>query len=182
MTENDPKPQQQHIVLVGTGGAGKTSLGEILAEFLGMEFIDSDEVVINREQRAIPEIFADKGEPYFRDLERQAFKNLIAEETPHIIGSGGGAFMNDETRALIKENALSIFIKADIEVLLSRIGDGEGRPMYEGQDTRAVLEDLIEKRYPIYEEADIIVDTYEEPLEKTLVRLTEALYTHLNPS
>lgn len=176
MTKN-----HKHIVLVGTGGAGKTSLGEVLAEFLGMNFIDSDEVIINREQRSIPEIFADKGEPYFRHLERQAFADLIAEETPHIIGSGGGAFMNDATRALIKEKALSIFIKADIEVLLSRIGEGEGRPMYEGKDTRAVLEDLIATRYPIYEEADIIVETLNEPMEKTLVRLTESLYTHLKP-
>lgn len=177
MSEN-----HKHIVLVGTGGAGKTSLGEVLAEFLGMEFIDSDEVIIDHEQRSIPEIFADKGEFYFRDLERQAFKDLMTSDTPYIIGSGGGAFMNDETRALIKEKALSIFIKADLEVLLQRIGEGEGRPLYEGKDTRAVLEKLIEDRYPIYEEADLIVETFEEPMEKTLVRVTETLYTHLNPS
>jgi shikimate kinase len=180
--QKNPSNSSKHIVLVGTGGAGKTSIGAVLAEFLGLEFMDSDEVIINREQCSIPDIFANKGEAYFRGLERQAFFELMAEETPHIIGSGGGAFMNDETRALIKEKALSIFIKADIEVLLKRIGEGQGRPMYEGQDTRAVLEGLIDTRYPIYEEADVIVETYDEPLEKTLVRLTEALYTHLNPA
>lgn len=179
---NNAEKQTQHIVLVGTGGAGKTSLGEILADFLGMQFIDSDEVIINAEQRSIPEIFADKGEAYFRELEKQAFQELMEEKTPHVIGSGGGAFMNDETRSLIKEKAISIFIKADIDVLMSRIGEGEGRPMYDGKDTKAVLEELIEKRYPIYEEADLVVETYEEPLEKTLIRLTETLYTHLNPA
>jgi shikimate kinase len=180
--QKNQEDTQKHIVLVGTGGAGKTSIGTVLAEFLGLEFMDSDEVIIDREQRSIPDIFADKGEAYFRDLERQAFTDLMAESTPHIIGSGGGAFMNDETRALIKEKALSIFLKADIEVLLQRIGSGEGRPMYEGQDTRAVLEGLIKTRYPVYAEADLIVETYDEPLEKTLVRLTEALYTHLKPA
>lgn len=172
----------KHIVLVGTGGAGKSTIGEVLAEFLGFEFIDSDEVIINKQQSSIPAIFAEKGEAHFRELEMQAFKELIAQDVPHIIGSGGGAFMNDETRTLIKEEALSIFLKADIEVLLSRIGSGEGRPMYEGKDMREVLEGLIKTRYPIYEEADITVETEDEPLEKTLVRLTEALYTHLNPS
>ena len=171
----------KHIVLVGTGGAGKSSLGAVLAQYLGFNFIDSDEVIIDREQCSVADIFAQKGELYFRDLERQAFKDLIDDEAPHIIGSGGGAFMNDETRTLIKDNAVSIFLKADIEVLLQRIGSGEGRPLYDGKDTRAVLEEMIKSRYPIYAEADLIVDTYDEPLEKTLVRVTEALYTHLKP-
>lgn len=174
--------ENKHIVLVGTGGAGKTSLGEVLAEFLGMEFIDSDDAIIDHEQYSIPDIFEQKGELYFRDLEKKVFQNLIARKTPLIIGSGGGAFINDETRKLVKEKALSVFIKADIEVLLKRINGGEGRPMYQYKDPRFALEELIEKRYPIYEQADLTVETFDEPFEKTLSRLTETLYTYLNPA
>jgi len=172
---------QKTIVLVGTGGAGKTTLGELLAEGLGYEYMDSDAVVIDKEQTSIADIFVNKGEAHFRALEKEAIQGLIESNEPYLIGTGGGAFMNDETRALIKERALSIFIKADVEVLLGRIGDGEGRPLYEGKDVRQVLEDMIEERYPIYEEADITVESFEEPLEETLKRLTEALYTHLQP-
>ena len=175
--ENTPK----HVVLVGTGGAGKTSIGRLLASGLGVEFIDSDEVIIDREQSGIADIFANKGESYFRDLERQVIQELIASQTPYLIGTGGGAFMNDQTRTLIQETALSLFLKADIEVLLKRIGDGEGRPLYEGQDTRGVLEDLIGARYPVYAEADLTVETYDEPIEETLARVTDTLYTHLKP-
>lgn len=174
--------ENKHIILVGTGGAGKTSLGEVLAEFLGMEFVDSDDAIIDHEQCSIPDIFEQKGEPYFRDLEKKVFQNLIARKTPLIIGSGGGAFINDETRKLVKEKALSVFIKADIEVLIKRISGGEGRPLYNGRDPREVLEEMIAKRYPIYDEADLTVETFDEPLEKTLSRLTETLYTHLNPA
>jgi shikimate kinase len=173
---------QKPIVLIGTGGAGKTTIGGLLAEGLGYNYMDSDEVIINNEQCAISEIFAQKGETYFRTLEKEAVKSLIEAKTPYLIGTGGGAFMNKETQALIKDKALSIFIKADIDVLKARVGDGVGRPLFDGKDVTQVLENLIAERYPIYEQADIIVDTYNEPLEETLARVTEALYNHLHNS
>lgn len=179
-TDQTEKTLQSSIVLVGTGGAGKTSLGRILATGLGYEYVDSDEVIIDQAQSSIAEIFADKGEAHFRTLEKQAIQTLIEDENLYLIGTGGGAFMNEATRKLIKDNALSIFLKADIDVLLGRIGDGEGRPLYEGKDVKQVLETMIAERYPIYAQADITVDTYDEPIGETLKRVTEALYTHLN--
>ncbi len=171
---------QKPLVLIGTGGAGKTTIGALLAEGLGYTYMDSDEVIIDREQCSISDIFAQKGEAYFRTLEKQAMQSLIISETPYLIGTGGGAFMNEETRNLIKEKSLSLFIKADIDVLVKRVGDGTGRPLFDGKDVRQVLEKLIEERYPIYEQADITVETFDEPLEETMARVTEALYNYLS--
>lgn len=171
---------EKPVVLVGTGGAGKTSLGQALASLLGKQFIDSDNIIIEKEGFSIPEIFAQKGEPHFRQAERDALSELMQNPQAGVIGTGGGAFMDDQTRALIKQNGLSVFIKADLPVLQERIGDGVGRPLYEGKDIEKVLSDLIEVRYPVYEEADLVVPTYSEGEEETLNRLISALYKHIS--
>ena len=163
------------IIMVGLMGAGKTSIGQMLAEALGYDFIDSDDVIVTKEGRTIPNIFTQSGEPYFRDVERTVIGDLMQAVEPYVIGTGGGAFMNDETRALIKEKGISVFLKADLEVLLERVGDGEGRPLIEG-DPAGKLKALMDSRYPIYSEADITVETLSEPVEQTMGRVKDALY------
>lgn len=169
------------VVLVGLMGAGKTSLGDSLSKTLGVDFIDSDDVIIERDGRSIAEIFARSGEGYFRDLERQVLAELSKTAKPCVIGTGGGAFMDEGTRQVILGSALSVFLKADIEVLQERIGSGEGRPLFKGKTVEEVLKTLIQERYPIYNQATLTVETYDEPEQETLNRLISALYIHLKP-
>ncbi len=169
------------VVLVGLMGAGKTSLGKILAECLAVSFVDSDDVIIRRENLSVSEIFAQKGEAYFREVEKKVISDLMQGETLRIIATGGGAFMNETTRQVIQKNALSVFLKADQDVLLGRIGTGENRPLFKEKNPSDVLNNLIVERYPVYELADLQVETYEESEEKTLNRLVDTLYTHLKP-
>lgn len=165
------------IVLVGLMGAGKTSLGKLFAETHNIAFIDSDEEIVKKEGRSITEIFQKSGEDYFREIEREVITELIQQGEKSVIGTGGGAFMNDETRATIKKHALSVFLKADLEVLLNRLGEGEDRPLLEGKDKRAVMNDLMNQRYPVYSQADLTVETKDEPASETLKRLNQALYS-----
>jgi len=167
------------LVFVGLMGAGKTSIGRLVADKLKLEFVDSDDVVIEKEGCSIAELFDTKGEEHFRDIERQTIIELSQQAELKIISTGGGAFMNDQTREAIKDNAYSIFLKADIDVLLARVGDGVGRPLFEGRKAEDVLQELIKERYPTYQQADISVPTYNEPIEETLNRVLEALYSQL---
>lgn len=166
------------VVLVGLMGAGKSSIGRMLAKHLNLEFVDSDHVIEGQERRDISEIFAKSGEAYFRELERRTIIDLASEKELIIMGTGGGAFMNDETRAVIKRKTLSVFLKSNLDVLSKRVGSGSGRPLFAGKEPADVLSELIEQRYPIYNEADIIVETKDEPLKETLNRVIEALYSH----
>jgi shikimate kinase len=173
---------EQPVILVGLMGAGKTSIGKMLADELGHRFVDSDEVIVAREGRDIPTIFKESGEAHFRQTEREVLRDLMDDTAPHVIGTGGGAFINDETRQLIKEsNAVSLFLKGDLEVLLERVGDGEGRPLLQG-DARGKLKELMDIRYPVYAEADITVETRSEEPAQTLSRVMDSLYNHLKLS
>ena len=170
---------EKPVIIVGLMGAGKTSIGKMLAEKLGYDFVDSDEVIVKREEREISKIFEQDGEPHFRMVEREVIADLMIETKPHIIGTGGGAFMNDDTRALVKaSDAVSIFLKADLDVLLERVGDGEGRPLLQG-DPAGKLQELMDIRYPVYGEADLTVETRSEKPEETLDRVIDTLYNHL---
>lgn len=171
------KRLKRPIVLVGLMGAGKTSLGKAMAKELRMEFVDSDNVITTREGLSVAEIFEKSGEAYFRDLERQIILELTQDKDIRVIGTGGGAFMNDETRQAIQVNALSIFLRADLNVLARRVGAGRGRPLFDGKDPREVLADLMTQRYPVYEEAHLTVATHEEPKEETLNRVFQTLYS-----
>lgn len=150
------------IALVGLMGAGKSSVGRRLAVALGVPFRDSDEEVERAAGRTVSEIFASMGEPAFREGERRVIARLL-EEPPHILATGGGAFINAETRQLIKEKALSIWLKADIELLARRVGRKDTRPLLRDKDPREVLEALAKVRHPIYAEADITVETGDTP-------------------
>lgn len=167
------------IVFVGLMGAGKTSLGKAFAESLGVEFVDSDAVIVEHEGRSIEQIFEEFGEAYFRDLERKVIIELLQDNEPKVIGTGGGAFMNPDTREVIIQKTTSIFLEAALDVLLKRIGSGEGRPLFKDRPPKEVMPELIEARYDTYKKADLSVSTYDEPLQETLNRVQQAVYTHL---
>ena len=176
------------VVLVGLMGSGKSALGKIFAESLGLEFVDSDDVIKGKEKCSIEEIFEKKDEKYFRDIERKVILDLMDNAEVKVIATGGGAFMNDETRAAIQEKALSLFLNADLDLLVERVGDGKGRPLLENKDSnkkktpaeiREIMETLMEERYPTYGQAHMLVPVYDVPKEENLNRVHQALYSHL---
>jgi len=167
------------IVLVGTGGAGKTTIGDIVANILSLDFIDSDHRIEKTEGASIPQIFEEHGETYFRELERAVIRDLALQVEPCIIGTGGGAFMQHETRELILSRTISIFLKCDIDLLVKRVGDGTGRPLFKDKDPRDVLETMIFSRYPIYAKSDITVQSEDEMAEETAKKVIESLYNYL---
>jgi shikimate kinase len=143
-----------------------------------MPFFDADEEVVRAAGRSIPDIFADLGEQAFRDGERRVIARLL-EGPPHVLATGGGAFMNPETRALIARKAVSVWLKADIDVLVRRVGRKSDRPLLHGRDPREALEALARERYPVYAQADITIDSIESPHTATVQAIIEALRDHL---
>ncbi len=155
------------IVLVGLMGAGKTNIGRRLANRLHLPFIDADSEIEAAAGATIEEIFQRHGEAYFRDGERRVIARLL-DGPVHVMAAGGGAFMDAQTRARIRQRAISIWLRADIELLLARVARRDNRPLLKDGDRRAILTALIEKRHPIYAEADIVVDSIDGPPELTL--------------
>jgi len=145
------------IVLVGLMGAGKTSVGRRLAEKLDVPFVDADHEIELAAGKSIPDIFAEHGEEYFREGERRVITRLL-ENGQQVLATGGGAFINDETRARIKELGVSLWLKADLDVLLKRVAKRNDRPLLK-ENPEAVMKNLMEKRYPVYAEANITVES-----------------------
>jgi shikimate kinase len=166
------------IVLVGLMGAGKTCIGKRLAQRLGLPFVDADDEIEKAADCSIDDIFELYGEAAFRDGERRVIARLLNGPV-HVLATGGGAFVNDATRAQVKETAISIWIRADIELLLSRTGRRNNRPLLKNTDPRKKLETLIEERYPAYEQADIVIESgHESPdvtVDQTLTTLQDLL-------
>ena len=139
-------------------GAGKTSVGRRLAEKLEIPFVDADHEIEVAAGKTIPEIFNDHGEAYFREGERRVITRLL-ENGKQVLATGGGAFMNTETREKIKGHGLSLWLKADLDVLLKRVAKRNDRPLLLKEDPAFVMKRLIDQRYPIYAEADITVES-----------------------
>lgn len=171
MSKDIKKP----IVLIGLMGAGKTTLGRDLAKARNLNFLDIDELITEVEGLTIPEIFEKEGEAYFRHIEKEITENAIQKNPDAVISLGGGAFMNENIRDFIKKNAFSVFIKADIDTLIKRIGEGAGRPLLKNNPQES-LKKLMEQRYPVYEQADLTVQTKDELPQETLNRVMDALY------
>lgn len=161
------------VVLVGLMGAGKTRVGGMLARALEIPFVDSDMEIERAAGMAVADIFDVYGESAFRDCEVKVLARLV-EAPVKVLATGGGSFMNADTRALIKEKAISIWLKAELDVLLERVMQGGRRPLLKVADPRAVLQELIDKRYPIYAEADLVVDSgtqSPQDMARTLVEM-----------
>ena len=174
----DPALRRRTIVLVGLMGAGKTSIGRRLAHALGLPFRDADEEVERAAGRSVPEIFEELGEAAFRDGERRVIARLL-DEPPHVLATGGGAFMNPETRKLIASRAISIWLQADVEVLARRVSRKNDRPLLHGRDPVEVLTALARDRYPVYAQADLAVESAESPHHVTVQAIIDALGARL---
>jgi shikimate kinase len=162
------------IVLVGLMGAGKTNIGRRLATRLNLPFFDSDSEIEAAAGETIEEIFRNRGEAVFRDGERRVIARLLEQPT-HVLATGGGAFMDPITRAIIVRRGVSVWLRADIDVLLARVSRRSNRPLLKEGNPRAVLTDLIDRRYPIYAEADITIDSGDGPPDLTATRTIAAL-------
>ena len=165
------------IVLVGLMGAGKTTLGRRIAPELGLPFIDSDSEVEKAAGCTIGEIFKNSGEKIFRDVERRVMLRLLSQ-SPAVIGSGGGSFMDVDTRNLIREKGTSIWLRADLELLYRRARRRTHRPLLNNDDPRKTLMRLMKERYADYQKADLIFDVTEEPPDKMAIKLVETLINY----
>ena len=162
------------IVLVGLMGAGKSKIGRRLALRLGLPFFDSDPEIEAAAGETINEIFANRGEQVFRDGERRVIARLLAQPV-HVLATGGGAFMDPMTRALIARRGVSLWLRADLDILVARVLRRSDRPLLKRGDPRAILAGLIEQRHPIYAEADVTVDSGAGSPEATVNRVIAAL-------
>jgi shikimate kinase len=162
------------IVLVGLMGAGKTKIGRRLAARLSLPFFDSDEEIETAAGETIEEIFANRGEAAFRDGERRVIARLLSGPV-HVLATGGGAFMDPATRRIIAARGVSVWLRANLDVLFARVSRRTNRPLLKTPDPRAVLAGLIERRYPIYAEADVTIDSGDGPPDATASRAIAAL-------
>jgi shikimate kinase len=163
------------VALVGMMGAGKSAVGKRLAAKLGVPFRDADEEIEAAAGCSVSEIFERFGEPAFRDGERKVIARLLGE-APHVLATGGGAFINEETRARIKEGATSVWLKVPLDTLVARVGRRDTRPLLRNGDPREILEKLLKDREPIYAQADLTVDSEEGPHASAVDRILSALH------
>jgi shikimate kinase len=162
------------IVLIGLMGAGKTTVGRRLANKLKLPFVDADHEIEQAAGKTIPEIFEEHGEQYFRDGERRVIERLL-QDGIKVIATGGGAYMNDDTRNAIARCGISIWLKADFDLLMKRVRRRSNRPLLQTQDPEAVMRNLIEQRYPVYEQADITVQSRDVPHDQIVASCLQTL-------
>ena len=165
---------ERSIVFVGLMGAGKTAIGRKVAAALGLPFVDSDHEIETASRMTIPELFELYGEAEFRALEQRVIARVL-ESGPQVLSTGGGAFMNEQTRAAIADHGVSVWLKADIEVLMERVAKKQNRPLLKTADPRAVMERLMAERYPVYASADVTVPTRDERKEVIAEEVIDAL-------
>jgi shikimate kinase len=162
------------LVLVGLMGAGKSTVGRRLAQRLGRTFVDADDEIEAAAGLAIPEIFERYGESHFRDGERRVLARLMGERRM-VIATGGGAFMNPETRDLIRAHARSIWLRADLDTLVKRCAKRTDRPLLAGSDPAETLSKLMAERYPVYADADMTVESGGDAHEQVVDRIMDVL-------
>jgi shikimate kinase len=166
------------IVLVGMMGAGKSTIGRRLSVRLALPFLDADAEIELAHRMSIPDIFEKYGEPYFRDGEVRVIARLL-DGGPSVIATGGGAVMREETRDRIREKAISIWLKADPDIIMRRVKRRSDRPLLQTVDPEATVERLIKVREPVYGQADLTVWSRDVPHEKIVDECMEALYGKL---
>ncbi len=171
---------QRPIVLTGMMGAGKTVMGRRLAAHLGLDFVDSDIEIETAAGMSIPDIFARHGEPFFRDRENRVVGRLIGGG-PRVVATGGGAFIHPSTRAAIKSGSLSVWIKADFDVLMRRVRKRSNRPLLRTPDPEGTLKRLMAERYPVYAEADVTVESRDCSHDVMVDAMVSAIAGRLRP-
>ena len=168
-------PMRLSLVLVGLMGAGKTAVGRRLAQALNAPFTDADDAIVEAAGMSIADIFEVYGEAAFRDVERRVVARLL-EEKPMVLALGGGAFVDPATRALVKERACSVWLKADLDTLVQRTAKRRAqRPLLTQGDPRTILDDLMRRRYPLYAEADVTIETGDQAIEAVARRVAAAM-------
>jgi shikimate kinase len=162
------------IVMVGLMGCGKSAVGRRLAAKLGLPFIDADEEIERAAGKSIEDIFAEHGEAHFRDGERKVIARLL-RSGPQVLATGGGAFMSDETRQAIAESGISVWLQADLPVLMRRVAKRDNRPLLKTDDPEAVMRELMDTGYPVYAKADITVESRDVPHDTIVADILERL-------
>jgi shikimate kinase len=168
------------VVLVGLMGAGKSTVGRRLAHRLAVPFVDADSEIEAAAAKSIAEIFADHGEAFFREGERKVIARLL-ESGPQVLATGGGAFMNEETRENIRRNGISVWLRAGLPLLMKRVSKRQTRPLLFGGDPEAVMQRLMDERHPVYGQADIVVDSRDASHQTVMADVLRALAERLAP-
>jgi len=169
---------RRSIVLVGMMGAGKSTIGRRLAGRLRLPFLDADIEIEAAASMSIPEIFETRGEPYFRDGEARVIARLL-DSGPAVLATGGGAFMREETRTRIRDKAVSIWLKADVDIIMKRVKRRADRPLLQTEDPAATVSRLLEQREPVYRSADLTIWSRDVPHERIVDECIEALRVRL---
>lgn len=167
------------VVLIGMMGSGKSSIGRRLASRLGMGFVDADIEIETAAGMSIPEIFAQRGEAEFRDGERRVISRILTTQAPLVLATGGGAFMNAETRVRVKELGVSVWLKAEPDVLMRRVRKRSNRPLLQTADPEGTLRRMLAEREPVYALADLTILSSDEPHEIVVRETIAALGGYL---
>ncbi|MEO0883972.1 MAG: shikimate kinase [Pseudomonadota bacterium] len=170
----DAPYKSRTIALVGLMGAGKSTVGRRLAEVMGRDFCDSDEEIEKAAGLSIADIFTLHGEAEFRRGEKRVLARLLEGE-PHVLATGGGAYLDPDTRALLRKHAITVWLNADLETLWERVSRRNHRPLLHQPNPRGKLAQLLEERAPIYSEADLVVESDDGPHSRTVQRILAAV-------
>ncbi len=165
---------KRSVVIVGLMGAGKSTIGKRVAQMLGLSFIDADTEIEIVSRMTIPELFETYGEPEFRDLERRVIKRIL-RSGPRVLATGGGAFMNEATRKAIAKAGISVWLKAELDILMERVSRKGNRPLLKTADPRATMQKLMDERYPVYAQADVTIMSRDEKKDVMAAEVVEAL-------
>lgn len=169
---------QRSIVLVGLMGAGKSAVGRKVAAMLELPFIDADIEIETVSSMTIPELFAQYGEPEFRALEKRVVSRLL-KSGPQVLATGGGAFINDSTRQAIKRRGISVWLSADLDLLMDRVSRRQNRPLLKDPDPRGVMRRLMDERYPVYQKANIEVPSRDISKEEMAADVVASIAAYL---
>jgi len=170
------------IVIVGMMGAGKSTVGRRVANFLDLEFIDSDDEIVEAAGMPIPDIFDTHGEEEFRAGEMRVISRLMRTRSEAVIATGGGAYVNETTRKNISQHGISVWLKAELDLLFARVSRKNTRPLLHTADPYQTLKDLVDERYPIYANAEVTVMSHDTTHERIAAEIIEALADHLDPT
>ncbi len=166
------------IIMIGLMGAGKTTIGRRLANRLSIPFRDADHEIEAAANMSVAEIFAEHGENHFRDGEKRVIARLL-DQGDQVLATGGGAWMNEETRTLVNDKGISVWLKAEFDILMARVRRRSHRPLLKDPDPEGVMRRLMDERYPVYALADVTVNSIDVPHEKIVTFVIEALEDHL---